>query len=197
MSAMLLCEVDLEVADREEFGRRAVEWAVGGGRAVAGDLLARVSADASVAKGKLSHGAQGPAGAEWGFVTVGRVGKSGMRQSGRVIDELAIASPEKEAPKGIDALALGFTLLDASGDPADVLIRFEAFPLEDVDRWCRFTIQAPEDYAGYTDERVEAVWRALAPVLLKGTPSRDRASEEESPVRLVFRDAAEVAAEHE
>jgi hypothetical protein len=45
----------------------------------------------------------------------------------------------------------------------------------------------------YTDDRVEAMWRALAPVLLKGTPSRDRANREGSPVRLVFRDAAEVA----
>jgi hypothetical protein len=51
---------------------------------------------------------------------------------------------------------------------------------------------ATEDYADCTGERVEAVWKALAPVLMRGTPSRDRAERNEAPVRLVFRDAAEV-----
>ncbi|MFF7156395.1 hypothetical protein [Streptomyces sp. NPDC008139] len=303
MGATVLCEVDFEIADAEDFGRRAVEWVIGGVRALAGDVLSRVSADASVPKGRLTSGlALGPAGAEWGFVSITRMGKNGLRQPGKVVEESTVAWAEKEASKGIVGMNLGFVLLDASGFPSEGIIRFEANILEDVDGWCRVWIEAPEsafqdiatqrawlrflrgfcdevnpsygqisyeysvpgvtpleavtgppwtiyyeaisasrsvlrgyswltvaaselvdrlggadalrasgaftqveplrsggvwllateNYADYTDESVEAVWRALAPVLLKGTPSRDRAGREESPVRLVFRDAAEV-----
>lgn len=303
MTATMLCEVDFEVADREEFGRRAAQWVVGGARALVGDLLARVSADESVPKGRVSNGHLGPAGAEWGFVSITRMGKNGLRQNGKIIEDSALTWAEKEAHKGIEGMNLGFNLLDTPTIPGPRLIRFEADMLEDADRWCRVQLQAPEsqlqdpgtqrawlgfmrgfcdevnpsygqisydygaasvtgleavtgppwtiyyeaiaasrsvlrgydwltvasgellqrlggvkalrdsdafarveelrsggvwllatdDYADYTHERVEAVWQALAPVLLKGTPSKYRAEQEESPVRLVFRDAAEVA----
>lgn len=51
---------------------------------------------------------------------------------------------------------------------------------------------ATEEHANDTDDRVEAVRRAQAPVLLEGTPSHDRAFREESPVRLVFCEVVDV-----
>lgn len=302
MTARMLCEVDFEVADGEEFGRRATQWVVEGARALAGDLMDRVSADDAVPKGRLVSGSLGPAGALWGFVSLTRMGKNGLRQSGRVMEESAVAWAKKGAAKGITGMNLGFILLGPSGLPATPVIRFEAEMVEDLDHWCRVWIEAPEsrlrdtgtrqawlgflrgfchevnpsygqisydygalsvtgleavtgppwtiyyeaiaasrqvlrgydwltvaadelvdrlggvdalrasgafaeveplrsggvwllaveDYNAYTDERMEAVWRALAPVLLKGTPSRYRAGQHESPVRLVFRDASEV-----
>jgi hypothetical protein len=303
MSATMFCEIDFEVADSQEFGRHALQWVIGGARALSGQMLTRVSQDASVPKGRLVGGVQGPPGAEWGFVSIERMGKNGLRRNGKVVEESAVAWAEKEAHKGIAGMALGLTLLGPSGYPETRVIRFEAHRLEGSDHWCRVSIEAPEsrfqdgaaqrawlgflrdfcdevdpsygqisgeysapyvtaleaftgppwtlyregiarsrtvlrgydwltvvaaeladrlgganalrsggafaqveqlrsggvwllatgDYTDYTDDRVEAVWRALAPVLLKGTPSRDRAEREESPVRLVFRDAAEVA----
>jgi hypothetical protein len=299
MSATKFCEIDFEVADSLEFGRRAVQWVISGARALCGQMLTRVSQDASVPKERLVGGVQGSPGAEWG-VSIERIGKNGLRRNEKVVEESAVAWAEKEAHKGIAGMALGLTLLGASGYPETRVIRFEAHRLEGSDHWCRVSIKAPEsrlqdgaaqrawlgfrrdfcdavdpsygqisheylapnvtaleaftgppwtlyhegiarsrtvlrgydrltvvaaelaDRLGgadalraigafaqveqlrsggvwllatedYTDDRVEAVWRALAPVLLKRTPSRARAEREESPVRLAFRDAAEVA----
>lgn len=50
---------------------------------------------------------------------------------------------------------------------------------------------ATENYEDYRADRVEAVWRALAPVLVKGTPRQEVSAKSEVPFRLVFRDAAE------
>jgi hypothetical protein len=77
----------------------------------------------------------------------------------------------------------GIDVLRASG----AFARVE--PLRSGGVW----LLATEEYGDYTDPRVAAVWEAVAPVLRHGTPSRDRAEREESPVRLVFRDTAEIS----
>jgi hypothetical protein len=99
------------------------------------------------------------------------------RQVLRGYDWLTVCADElAERLGGIDALR-------ASG----AFARVE--PLRSGGLW----LLATEEYGDFTDPRVAAVWEAVAPVLRHGTPSRDRAEREESPVRLVFRDAAEVS----
>lgn len=297
------CEVDFQVAAPEDFGPLAAQWVIGGARALASDLMGRVSADESVPKGRLTSGVPcGPEGAEWGFVSIARHGKTGLRRNGKVIEEVSLAWAEKEAAKGVVGLNLGFNLLDSKGNPGARIIRFEAEMVQDAPTWCRVWFEAPEShlmnpatqaawldamrrfcdevnpsfgqisydygapsdsaleavtgppwtipykaiansrqvlrgydwltvcaaeladrlggvealrgsgafaqveplrnggvwllateqYPDYGGERVEAVWRTLAPVLMKGTPSQDRAQRSDIPFRLVFRDAAEV-----
>lgn len=302
MSPTMRCEVDFEVAAPEDFGPLAARWVLGGARALARDVLDRVSADESIPKGRLSNGRPcGPVGAQWGFVSSTHFGKSGLRQIGKVIDETSLAWAEKQAASGIVGLNLGLNVLDSSGLPWDQIIRFEARVTEESPTWCQVWFEAPEAsllgagaqdawlavlrdfcevvnpsygqisydygapwetaleavtgppwtipdkaiansrevlrgydwlticadeladrlggvealrdsgafteveplrsggvwlraterYADYGEEHIEAVWRALSPVLLKGTPSREMADGSEYPFRLVFRDAAD------
>lgn len=101
LSPTMRCEVDFEVAGREGFGPLAARWVLGGAGALASGPLGRVSADESAPKGRLTSGkACGPAGAEWGFVAVTRSGKTGLRQTGKVVDEGSLSWARKEAVRG-------------------------------------------------------------------------------------------------
>jgi hypothetical protein len=299
---MMRCEVNFQVADPEAFGLLAARWVLHGAQVLAPGPLNEVLANESVPKGRVTSGKScGPAGAKWGFVAITRYGKTGPRQTGKVIDEGSLAWAQKEAAKGVAGLALGLNVLDSSGMPGERIIRFEGQMVEGSSTWCQVWFEAPEtdllgpgrqavwleflrgfcedvnpsygqvsydygvrlvtaleavtgppwttsdravvnsrdalrgydwltvcadelaaqlggveglrgtgafseverlgaggvwllateQYEEYGGQHVEAVWRALAPVLLKGTPSRERAESSEYPFRLVFRDAAE------